>query len=60
MKMKNHLYLKNAISKTALLDESPYLFLYVSYSTQQWGTLLFMDTLLTAAEDGDLTVVCLG
>ena len=59
MKMENHLYLKNVISKTALVEGSPYLFLYVSYNTQQWGTFLFVNTSLTAAEDGDLTAVCL-
>jgi hypothetical protein len=57
--MKIHLYLKNAISKTALVEESPYLFLYVSYNTQQWGTVLFVNTLFTAAEDGNLTAVFL-
>jgi hypothetical protein len=60
MKMKNHVYLKNAISKTALVEVSLYLFPYVSYNTQQWGTLLSVNTLLTAAEDGDLTVVFYG
>jgi len=47
------------ISKTALVERSPYLFLYVSYNTQQWGTFLFVNTSLTAAEGGDLTAVCL-
>jgi hypothetical protein len=60
MEMKNHLYLKNAISKTALVQESLYLFLYISYNTHQWGTFLFVNTLLTAAEDGVVTAACLG
>jgi hypothetical protein len=60
MEMKNHLYLKNTISKTALVQKSLYLSLYVSYNTQQWGTLLFVNNLLAAAEDGDLRAICLG